>query len=116
MKNLLLERCGGWFWGNRPYGGIFFQAAKRDISGTILLEDVTVRDSSAAGISISNGESRLQNIILRNVQFDGVGDFGIDVFPQAVGEILLENCSFELKGGAPLRQRSPQTFQIQNRK
>lgn len=116
VKNLLLERCGGWFWGNRPYGGIFFQAAKRDISGTILLEDVTVRDSSAAGISISNGESRLQNIILRNVQFDGVGDFGIDVFPQAIGEILLENCSFELKGGAPLRQRSPQTFQIQNRK
>lgn len=112
VKNLRLERCGGWFWGNRPYGGIFFQAAKRDITGNILLEDVSVVDSSAAGISISNGEKRLQNITLRNSHFDGVGEFGIDVFPQAFGEILLENCSFELKGKPFLRQRSPKTFLI----
>lgn len=112
VKNLRLERCGGWFWGNRPYGGIFFQAAKRDITGNILLEDVSVVDSSAAGISISNGEKRLQNITLRNSHFDGVGEFGIDVFPLAFGEILLENCSFELKGKPFLRQRSPKTFQI----
>ena len=116
VKNLLLERCGGWFWGNRPYGGIFFQAAKRDITGKILLEDVVVRESSAAGISISDGESRLQNITLRNVHFEGVGDYGIDVFPHAIGEIVLENCTFELKGAAPLRQRSPETFLIRKRK
>ena len=112
VKNLRLERCGGWFWGNRPYGGIFLHAATRDITGDILLEELAVVDSSAAGITISNGEKRLQNITLRNSRFDGVGEFGIDVFPQAFGEIRLENCSFSLQGKPFLRQRSPKTFLI----
>lgn len=113
VKNLRLERCGGHFWGNRPYGGIFLHAAENDITGKILLEELAVVDSTAAGISVSNGEKRLQNITLRNSRFDGVGEFGIDVFPNAFGEIRLEHCVFDLKGKPFLRQRSPETFSIQ---
>ncbi len=113
VKNLRLERCGGWFWRNRPYGGIFLKAEAQDIAGNILLEDLAVVDSSAAGISISNGENKLQNIVFRNSRFEGVGEFGIDIFPKASGSIRLENCSFELGGKPFLRQRSPETFSVQ---
>jgi len=112
VRNVLLERCGGYFWGGRPYGAIFLHAASRDFAGEFIFDKVRAIDSSCFGITISNGDCTIRNVTFRDCLFSGVTKCGIYVFGNAHGNITLDKCTFEL-GGLPLvKTLSPDTFTI----
>jgi len=112
FRNIVLERCGGFFFNNMPFGSILFWAENKDYSGQILLENITVRDGVTSGISVFGGQHKVQNIIVRDTVFDRPGQYGVDVFAGASGEIELQNVRFEHAPDPLLNNKSPDTFTV----
>lgn len=118
IRNNLLIRCGSLENDTKAqYGGIWINTEPGfDNKGTTLIKNNEVRSSPFQGIYIFNS-GQLENMIIEENKLLGGGTYGVEVDPNAQGEVILLDNQFEdFPKGDVSNEGSLHLKQTQNRK
>lgn len=112
FRNIKLERCGGWFWNNLPYGDIVLRADGRDYMAPIVFDNIQSSDGANAAITVIWGKNKVQNITVKNSTFTNNGKCAVEIFRDANGMLELDNVRFVNAPSPLLINQSPETFTV----
>lgn len=70
VENVLIERCGGTFWGGQQFGGLWVMAEDSAVAG-IVFRNIDVVDSTFSGLMFKS-ETYNKPVVAMNVSFENV--------------------------------------------
>lgn len=112
IKNVTLERCGGYYFKNRPYGAVLLHAKTDDYHGKIVFDGLLVKDSIVSGVMVQSGPKKVAHVEIKNSLFIGAERFGIFVDKKCFGDLLISGSTFETGKKPLLENLSTETFKV----
>lgn len=112
IKNVTLERCGGYYFKNRPYGAVLLQAKNDDYHGKIVFDGLTVKDSIFSAVMVQSGPKKVANVEIKNSLFTAVERWGIFVDKKCFGDLSIKDCIFKTGKKPLLENLSTETFKV----
>ncbi len=112
IKNVTLERCGGYFFKNRPYGAVLLHAKNDDYHGKIVFDGLTVKDSIFSAVMIQSGPKKVTGVEIKNSHFIGTERFGIYIGQKCFGDLSISGCTFKTDPMPLLENLSSDTFKL----